>query len=501
MRTRNLAIVFTDIAGFTARTARQTHEENRRLLRAHDLLLKPVFRSFGGRVVKAIGDAFLVVFPSPTDAVLCGTAIQDRLWEWNRRAPEDLRLHVRVAVNVGEVRLEKSDVFGAPVNLASRVEALALPGEVLFTEAVWRAIEPGRLPARDLGLKDLRGVPEPVRLFSVEHLDGATSPPYSGLGRRDFGALPEVDDAALKRSFSRRVRTLSSAAALAILALVLAGRSLRARSATDLASQAARPLAFPSANDQAWTEPDAVAFLGRDGAVGFLGEGATAVPLRADLSDRSDASTANRSRPAGSTHKLLRRPLPPGTQIASVGQPRKDDVAGPSRRNPTGSKRDAGAQQPSAGSRDRAGQTPLAAGPKHRSGSHAAGRSTPTRIASAPSHPVSPAAAAAYRDGLAGQERRDWAAAARGFEQAARAGDDRGRDQLLAMLARPWCKARLSAAESLGRLGDQRAAPKLKSLIADADLPDEGSGLTMFDCSSKRAATDALDRLTARASR
>src|SRR5437870_10307649 len=140
MRTRNLAIVFTDIAGFTARTARQTHEENRRLLEAHDALLKPVFRAFGGKVIKAIGDAFLVVFPSPSEAVLCGTAVQDRLWQWNRRAPEGLRLDVRIAINVGEVRLERDDVFGAPVNVASRVEAIARPGQVVFTDSVWQAI-------------------------------------------------------------------------------------------------------------------------------------------------------------------------------------------------------------------------------------------------------------------------------------------------------------------------------------------------------------------------
>src|SRR5436190_16894349 len=103
MRTANLAIVFTDIAGFTERTARQTHEENRRLLRAHEALLKPVFRAYNGRVVKAIGDAFLVVFSSPTDAVLCGAALQDRLWEWNGQADEGLKLDVRVAINVGEV--------------------------------------------------------------------------------------------------------------------------------------------------------------------------------------------------------------------------------------------------------------------------------------------------------------------------------------------------------------------------------------------------------------
>ncbi|HYH98977.1 adenylate/guanylate cyclase domain-containing protein, partial [Hyalangium sp.] len=125
MKTANLAIVFTDIKGFTERTSRQTHVENERLLQVHHDLLAPLFKAFGGRIIKSIGDAFLVTFESPTQAVLSGVAIQDRLWQYNRSVPESAQLHVRVAVNVGEVRLEASDVFGEPVNIASRVEGIA----------------------------------------------------------------------------------------------------------------------------------------------------------------------------------------------------------------------------------------------------------------------------------------------------------------------------------------------------------------------------------------
>ena len=66
MCTANLAIVFTDIKGFTERTSRQSYDENQRMLRLHEALLLPVFRSFEGRLIKTIGDAFMVVFPSPT---------------------------------------------------------------------------------------------------------------------------------------------------------------------------------------------------------------------------------------------------------------------------------------------------------------------------------------------------------------------------------------------------------------------------------------------------
>jgi class 3 adenylate cyclase len=167
LKTANLAIVFTDIKGFTERTSRQTLEENQRLLRTHHNLLAPVFKAFGGRIIKSIGDAFLVTFESPTQAVLSGMAIQDRLWQYNRGAPEAERLDVRVAINVGEVRLESNDVFGEPVNIAARVESIAEAGEVYFTEAVYLAMNKAEVPSQEVGSFELKGIPGKIRVFHV----------------------------------------------------------------------------------------------------------------------------------------------------------------------------------------------------------------------------------------------------------------------------------------------------------------------------------------------
>ncbi|REG37371.1 class 3 adenylate cyclase [Archangium gephyra] len=167
MKTANLAIVFTDIQGFTERTSRQTLEENQRLLRVHHELLTPVFKAFGGRIIKSIGDAFLVTFESPTQAVLSGMAIQDRLWQHNRSVLEAERLDVRVAINVGEVRVESNDVFGEPVNIASRVESIAEPGEVFFTEAVYLSMNKAEVPSQEVGSFELKGIPGKIRVFRV----------------------------------------------------------------------------------------------------------------------------------------------------------------------------------------------------------------------------------------------------------------------------------------------------------------------------------------------
>ena len=167
MKTANLAIVFTDIKGFTERTSRQTLEENQRLLKAHHHLLAPLFKAFGGRIIKSIGDAFLVTFESPTQAVLSGMAIQDRLWQYNRTASDAERLDVRVAINVGEVRVESNDIFGEPVNIASRVESIAEAGEVYFTEAVYLAMNKAEVPSQEVGYFELKGIPGKIRVFHV----------------------------------------------------------------------------------------------------------------------------------------------------------------------------------------------------------------------------------------------------------------------------------------------------------------------------------------------
>jgi class 3 adenylate cyclase len=192
MKTSNLAIVFTDIKGFTERTSRQTLEENERLLDTHARLFTPLFHAFGGRIVKSIGDAFMVTFESPTNAVLCGVAIQDRLWLHNRAALEAERFEVRVAINVGEVRVENRDVFGEPVNIAARVEAIAEPGEVYFTEAVYLAMNKADAPSAEVGAFELKGIPGKVRIFKVPRAPyrveapageaAAESPPFGNLG-------------------------------------------------------------------------------------------------------------------------------------------------------------------------------------------------------------------------------------------------------------------------------------------------------------------------------
>jgi class 3 adenylate cyclase len=212
MRTENLAVMLTDMKGFTAATSRQSREENARMLALLDELVLPVVRAFGGRRVKTIGDAYLVLFGSPTSAVLCGTALQDRLWDHGRRVPPEQRIEVKVVVSLGEVRLighgaVPDDVYGEAVNLAARVEAEAAAGEVWLTEAVRLVAEPGQVELEDLGTRRLKGIDEEVRLYRVKRAparDGEEGPPYGDAALGRVLGVPPPDPETLARAIRHR---------------------------------------------------------------------------------------------------------------------------------------------------------------------------------------------------------------------------------------------------------------------------------------------------------
>lgn len=166
-RAENLAIMFVDMAGFAERTARQSREQNKAMLRDFNGLLLPLIARFGGRHVKSIGDALLVAFRSPTDAVRCGMAMHDAVAAYNGQRPGQEPIRVRVALNVGEVRLENDDVFGEAVNIAARVEELTPPGEVYLTGVTYLSMNKAEVPAEHVGEQLLKGIPEPVRIFRV----------------------------------------------------------------------------------------------------------------------------------------------------------------------------------------------------------------------------------------------------------------------------------------------------------------------------------------------
>lgn len=167
LKTENLAIVLTDIVGFTEATVSQSRVANEKLLATHNRILLPIVKRFKGRLIKSIGDALLLVFRSPTDAMLCAMAMQDALFEYNRGAAPEAQIHIRVAASLGEVRVTRNDVFGEAVNTTSRIEGITPADEIYFGEAVYIAMNKAEVPSREVGWKELKGFSAPVRIFHI----------------------------------------------------------------------------------------------------------------------------------------------------------------------------------------------------------------------------------------------------------------------------------------------------------------------------------------------
>ncbi|MEY2448598.1 MAG: adenylate cyclase [Acidimicrobiaceae bacterium] len=123
----DLAIVFTDLSGFTRYTAAAGDEAATAMLVDHHRMVGPVIRSRGGRIVKRLGDGLLLAFPSSEAAVYASLELLPT-------APESLRL--RAGVHCGEVVATRDDVIGHVVNIAARVADSAKGDEVLVTSDV-----------------------------------------------------------------------------------------------------------------------------------------------------------------------------------------------------------------------------------------------------------------------------------------------------------------------------------------------------------------------------
>ncbi len=176
------AILITDIVGYTL-LGQRDEDLALQLLQEHDQLLQPLFGNHGGRVVKGLGDGFLVEFPSALQATRCAMAIQEALHRRNGAQPPERQILVRIGVHVGDVVHRQGDLFGDGVNLAARIAPLAEPGGVCLSaqayDQVWNKVE---LPLVSMGKRTLKNVRVPVEVFravfpwSQPHPEGPRPP-------------------------------------------------------------------------------------------------------------------------------------------------------------------------------------------------------------------------------------------------------------------------------------------------------------------------------------
>lgn len=187
--TRHLTILLTDIKGFTDKTSSKTRAAISTMLDEHRAVVLPLLEARGGHLVKTIGDAFLMTFDSPTNAVLAGVDVQEALAKLNEGRAAGDRLEIRIAINAGEVNLMENDVFGEAVNITARIESIAEAGQVYFTEAVYLAMNKAEVPSSEIGLMQLKGIPEKIRVYKVRREEPVGAAAAAPAKSRLFGFI------------------------------------------------------------------------------------------------------------------------------------------------------------------------------------------------------------------------------------------------------------------------------------------------------------------------
>src|SRR5260221_8777533 len=170
---RLAAILAADVAGYSRLTGvdeEGTHVQLQDHLRT---LVDPKIAEHRGRVVKNTGDGMLAEFSSVVDAVRCALDVQRGMAERNVGVPDEKRIEFRMGINVGDIIIDRGDIFGDGVNVAARLEGLAKPGGICISDDAHRQVR-GKFDVtfEDAGERQLKNIARPVRVFQVA-LDGA----------------------------------------------------------------------------------------------------------------------------------------------------------------------------------------------------------------------------------------------------------------------------------------------------------------------------------------
>ena len=171
---RLTAILAADVAGYSRLTG--LDEEGTHLqLREHlSCFVNPKIAEYRGRIVKNTGDGLLAEFSSAVDAVRCAIEFQQGMSERNAHAAPEQRIDFRIGINIGDIIIDRGDIFGDGVNVAARLEGIADPGGICMSDDVLRQVQ-GKIAGDfvDLGEQQLKNIARPVRVFRVR-LDGAS---------------------------------------------------------------------------------------------------------------------------------------------------------------------------------------------------------------------------------------------------------------------------------------------------------------------------------------
>jgi TolB-like protein/class 3 adenylate cyclase len=165
---RLAAILAADVVGYSRLMERDEAGTMAVLKTRRTEVLKPLVARHQGRIFKFTGDGVLVEFGSAVNAVQCAIDLQHGMVAANAALPEGRRIVLRIGINLGDVMVEGSDLYGDGVNVAARLESLAEPGDICVSGSVYdqvkRKLEFG---FDELGPQTIKNIADPVHVYRV----------------------------------------------------------------------------------------------------------------------------------------------------------------------------------------------------------------------------------------------------------------------------------------------------------------------------------------------
>ncbi len=186
MERRLAAIICADVAGYS-RMMGADEAGTHAAFKAHRSAIYPIILNHGGRVVKNTGDGFLLEFASIVGAIESAIEVQTLMAERNDHLPADRVMRFRLGVHMGDVMADGDELFGDDVNIAVRLETVAVPGGVAISaKAHNEASKHLNVTFLDAGTQYLKNIVEPVGVWTWQP-DGSGPPDEAA---KDTAKLP-----------------------------------------------------------------------------------------------------------------------------------------------------------------------------------------------------------------------------------------------------------------------------------------------------------------------
>jgi class 3 adenylate cyclase len=185
---QQVVVMFTDIQGSTAYFEEHGDAAGLLMVRNCNRTIRQVVEKHQGRVIKNIGDGMMTTFTESTAAVEAAIEFQALLAEVNELRSEPERIGLRVGIHQGAGIVKTNDVFGDVVNMASRVESEAAPGQIVISDALLKQLPENRFNIRELGRFKLKGKIDEHSLYQVIWLPtkAQPAPPEGGIRSSRF---------------------------------------------------------------------------------------------------------------------------------------------------------------------------------------------------------------------------------------------------------------------------------------------------------------------------